>query len=173
MSEQNDYSDELRGDGDDVANIKRDSSWFPALAVGIVISLAQIYVAKQSDRGDTLIEVKTQLATLVKQFDDFSKRDYVSRADLEREREKRGRMCGDRGDGTSHICVLETTSCAVVRLERVCGARIRLPKSQVKVSVAHVTSSMAQVLGGRDGFRRSPVIRGTYVASIDAIAPIQ
>jgi len=87
MSEQDDYAEELRGDGyeEDVSVNKKDSSWFPALAVGIVISLSQLYVAKQSDRGDTLIEVKTQLALLVKQFDEFSKREYVSRADLERE----------------------------------------------------------------------------------------
>ena len=85
MSEQNDYADELRGDGEDVRITKEGNSWFPALAVGIVISLAQLYVAKQADRGDTLIEVKTQLATLVKQFDDFSKREYVRKEDLERE----------------------------------------------------------------------------------------
>ena len=87
MSERDDFAEELRGESDEepVAINKKESSWFPALAVGIVISLSQLYVAKQSDRGDTLIEVKTQLAILVKQFDEFSKREYVSRADLERE----------------------------------------------------------------------------------------
>lgn len=85
MKAGDDFAEELRGDGDTVSNTKQSNTWFPALAVGVVISLSQLYVAKQSDRGDTLIEVKTQLAILVKQFDEFSKRDYVSRADLERE----------------------------------------------------------------------------------------
>lgn len=66
-------------------NVKQGSSWLPALAVGIVISVVQLYVAKQSDRGDTLVKVETQLNTLVKQFDDFSKRDFVRRDDFDRE----------------------------------------------------------------------------------------
>lgn len=88
MSEE-DFANEIRGDGDDVpGNSKQNNSWFPALAVGVVISLSQLYVAKQSDRGDTLIEVKTQLSILVKQFDDFTKRGYISKEDFDKAMER-------------------------------------------------------------------------------------
>lgn len=62
-------------------NVK-ESSWFPALAVGIVISVVQLYVAKQSDRGDTLVAVATKVEYLTAAVKQLTEQPYVRREDL-------------------------------------------------------------------------------------------
>jgi len=64
-------------------NVKKDSGWFPALAVGIVISVVQLYVAKQGDRNDTLVAVATKVEYLTAAVKQLTEQPYVRRDEFQ------------------------------------------------------------------------------------------